>query len=81
MPRKWKRKNRLKKHQRYSIFKSGGYWVLQDHSPDDPDYTFTGNRGTMSAAKIIAYTKSPKELEKFEKFLDEHKNEWCFMNY
>ena len=55
--------------------------MLQDHYPDDPEYIFTGNRGTMRAAKIIAYTQSPSELAEFEKFLEEHKNELCYMNY
>ena len=81
MRRKRELKNRTKRHPRYSMFKSGGYWVLQDHCPDDPAYIFTGPRGTMRAAKIIAYTRSTKELAEFEKFLDEHKHELCYMNY
>lgn len=71
--RTWRKQDSiLERDERYSVFKSGGYWVLQDTMPEEEGYVFERNGNKLYAAKIIAVCKSLEDLEVFEEFVRVH---------
>lgn len=62
----------LERDERYNVFKSGGYWVLQDTKPEEEGYVFERNGDKLYAAKIIATCTSLEDLKVFEEFVRVH---------